>query len=366
MKVYIESLGCESNLADTNRIMEYFKINNVKLTTNYKEADFIILMSCGFNNIMMKDNLRRLQDFKKTDAKIILGGCIPKIRKEIIKTVDYSFGPKELEVLDQIFRFKNNIKNISPQFYKENKKIIRISTGCNGNCSYCAIKIANGLIKSRSFEYIKKDIDEGIKEGYSHFILVSEDNGSWGTDIGTNIIQLIEKINKIKGDFRITLTTINPVWFIKFPELINSLKSKKIEKKIYLALQSGSNRILKLMNRHYTVEQYKEVFNALKEEIPEIKIQTDVLIGFPTETEQDFLKTLQFVKETDINFLQVFAYTDMKGTKSYNITPKVPRKIIEERAKRIISEFLEKKKGISGRTLVNTNLKNIYTLLKKA
>ena len=167
---------------------------------------------------------------------------------------------------------------------------------------------------------------------------------------------MIKSINQIEGDFKITLTTFNPQWFIKYPELFELLKSDKIEKKIYLPLQSGSNRVLELMQRDYSVEQYKEIFERIKREIPKMKIQADVLVGFPTETEEEFEKTLELVKKLDIYFLQVFAYTDMKKTKAEKLEPKIPFEETEKRAKKIIDLFLEKYKE-EERNLVNTNLK---------
>jgi len=363
MKVYIESLGCDSNLADTSRIRKYFAANMAKLVQDYRKADLIILMSCGFNKIMMDKNIRRLKTFiRKSDARILLGGCIPKINKKINSLVDESFGPKELDKLDTLFNFRTKISGISPEFSRNDKKIIRIATGCEGNCSYCAIKVANTCTRSRKFEDIENDIKEGLKEGYSKFIFVSEDNGSWGQDIESNLAELMRNIIKIRGNFKITLTTINPRWFIRYPGLTDLFKSGKVEKKLYLPLQSGSDRILGLMKRSYTVREYVDIFSRLKREIPEIKIQTDVLAGFPTEKNEDFLATLKLIKELDIYFLQVFAYTEMEGTASSKISQKVPFKTAEKRAKKLIRTFLDKNKDIcSGRKLVVTNLESIGT-----
>jgi len=356
MKVYIESMGCDSNIADSNKVKKFLKGNNAEIVSDYKKAEFIILMTCGFNQIILKDNIDRLKKLKKTGAKIILGGCIPKIEPKSCKLADYCFNPREFKKLKEIFNFNNDIEKISPEFKRGKKKIIRIATGCEGRCTYCVIKIANGRTKSRSIKDIIKDIKEGIKEGCSDFIFTSEDNGSWGQDIHSNITNLIKEIINIKGDFKVVLTTFNPQWFIKYPELYDLFKSKKIDKKIYLSLQSGSNRILNLMQRDYTAEQYIKIFKRLKREIPEIKIQVDVLVGFPTETEEDFQKTFDLIKKLDIYFLQVFAYTDMKNTLAEKLKPKISFKITKKRAQKMINFFLEKHNE-EKRNLVHTNLK---------
>lgn len=357
MKVYIESHGCDSKKADTNKVKTCLKENSATIVSDYREADYIILMSCGFNKIILEDNLNRIRQFAKTGAKIILGGCVPHIHKESRKMVDFYFGPGDLEKLDSIFKFKKKVREFSPTFTREDKKIIRVSMGCEGNCSYCAIRIANGRTKSRTIKEIRQDVKKGLEEGFQKFFFASEDVGSWGTDRGKNITHLLREVEKKGGNFKVTLTTFNPEWFLKFPELFDILKSDKIDKKLYLSLQSGSERILRLMRRKHTVEEYKKIFKKLKD-ISGMKIQTDVMVGFPTETEQDFKKTLKLVEDLDFYFLQVFLYTDMRNTAAEKIFPKVKREVAEERARRLIKAFLKKKENRNQeRVLVNTNVK---------
>ncbi len=368
MKVFIESFACASNTADANRVRSYFDINGNQITDDPRTADLIILMSCGFNQIIKKQHFKRmdeLQRLSKNDATIMLGGCISKIDKDYAKDLNkkgiYTFGPREIEMLDNIFGYKHKIRNISPVFKNQDSKIIRISTGCKGKCTYCAIKFANGSTLSRSAEDIKKDIIEGISEGFSQFKLTSEDTGAWGQDIRSNIVNLLNEITAMDGDFRLTLSTIHPKWFLKYPkQLIGALKSRKIAKNIYLPLQSGSNRVLKLMGREYTKEQYDTIYNLIKQEIPEIKIQSDILVGFPSETEEDFRKSFDAVMSKNLYFLQVFAYTDMKGTMSEKIEPKVDMKISHNRVRELINAFLDSKSECVGkRILVNTNIESL-------
>ncbi len=196
----------------------------------------------------------------------------------------------------------------------------------------------------------------GLDEGYHRFVFTSEDNGSWGHDLGLSIIDLIREIDAMTGDFSVSFTTIHPKWFIRLPKLVYALKSGKIEKKIYLALQSGCDKVLGSMRREYTAEQYKSIFKELKKEMPQIKIQCDIIAGFPGETEEDFKQSLDTVMELDIAFLQVFAYTDMKGTYSDKIAPKVPYEVAVERTKKMKSAFLKKNSSIKARKLVNTNI----------
>jgi threonylcarbamoyladenosine tRNA methylthiotransferase MtaB len=356
MKVYIESMGCDSSISDANQLRECCLNNSLEITGNYMEADYIVLFSCGFNSIILSENINRFKKFYKNQkAKLILTGCVPKIKPSFFRIADFYFGSREMHKFNTLFNFKKKIEEFSPNFNRKDKKIIRISTGCCGKCSYCAIKIATGYVKSRKAEEIIKDIKQGLKEGINKFVFTSEDNGSWGQDFSKNICNLLEKITHIGGDFKILLTTFNPRWFIKYPELYSLFKSSKFEKNIYLSLQSGSNRMLKLMNRGYSVKEYLDVYNRLKKEIPEIKIRSDFLVGFPSENNEDFNETLKFIQKLDFYFIQVFSYTDMEGTTAKNIGPKINKVIKEKRVKKIIKLFLEKNKN-EKRELINTNI----------
>ncbi len=356
MKVYLESLGCDSNKADTNRIAKYLVLNNVTIVRTPKVADFVILMSCGFNKIMLDKNTERIKTLRKaTKARLLLGGCVSKIDKGTRKLVDFCFGPRELDKLDGFFKFKKKLRGVSPDFIREGKKIIRIATGCSGKCSYCVIKFANGGTRSRKVEDIKEDIESGLRQGIKKFVFTGEDVGSWGQDLGKNICDLIKEVVSISGDFTIQVTTINPRWFILYPDLFGVFKLVKIAKKVYLPLQSGSPRILKLMRRGYGVREYVRIFNKLKSTVQGIQIESDILVGFPTESEKDYDNTSKIVKELDISFLQVFVYTDMEGAFSSGLAPKVPFGVAESRARKLMKLFLDKHR-CENRVLVNTNL----------
>ncbi|MGM5483530.1 MAG: MiaB/RimO family radical SAM methylthiotransferase [Nanobdellota archaeon] len=356
-KFYVETFGCDSNKADSNKVITWIKRNGGRIVDNYNKADYIILMSCSFNKIMKGKNVERLKEFKNNKrARIILGGCMSKIFPETKKYAHQYFGPREINKIESLFNHsKKSIDNISPEFQRKNKKVIRISTGCKGKCSYCAIKKANGPVMSRSIKDIKEDIKNGIKVGFKEFLLTSEDVGSWGQDIGKNLNGLIEELVKIPEKIKIRLSTVHPKWFIENPELVSVFNNPKVENFVYLAIQSGSDRILELMRREYTSQQYINIVKKLKKKIPSIKIHCDLLVGFPSETEDDFLKSKQIIETLDFHFLQVFAYTDMENTVARNIKPKVDFNIIKKRCNILMKTFLEKNQE-KDRLLINTNL----------
>lgn len=357
-KVYIESLGCDSNKADTNQVAKWISKNKGVLVGDFEEANFIILMSCSFNTIIRDKNIGRLKEFRKNKkAKIILGGCMSLIDSSTKKYADYFFGPRQINKLEEIFKEVSfDINESSPEFKREGTRVIRISTGCRGKCSYCAIKFANGSVKSRGIGEIKKDIEEGLREGITRFAFTSEDVGAWGQDIGKNIGDLINEVTKVKGNFKIRLTTVHPKWFVKYPSLTKIFKKSKIENAIYLAIQHSSNKILKLMQREYTRQDYLKIFKKLKKENPGIKINCDFLVGFPGETEKDHEENKKLLKDLDFEYIQVFGYTDMKGTIAEKLEPKVDFKITEKRCKELIKIILDKYPN-EKRMIVNTNIK---------
>ena len=267
-----------------------------------------------------------------------------------------------MDKLEEYLNLGNKVTVNDASFLRENKKIIRASTGCEGRCSYCAIKLATGSTTSRPIEKIHESIRQGLEEGITEFVFTAEDIGSWGFDIGLTLSDLIYSLEQIEEDFKVSLTTVHPKWFLLYPELFDALNSPKLEKKIYLPIQSGSDRILKTMQRDYTKQDYIGIYKKIKEKNPEMRIQCDILVGFPGEEEHDFQETLKIIKELDFSYLQVFAYTDMERTLSYRFGPKVPKELREKRAALAITEFLKKHPDEEG-NLVNTNVDNIHEIL---
>lgn len=365
MNVYIESNGCDSNYADTSRIKNYFEQNGVVVVSSPSDADEIIFMSCAFNTEKINESVKRLKQLNKFSANLHLGGCLSKIRPEFNSLAHNSFGPREISDLDSYFNLPLSINKISPQFQKGSSRVIRISTGCTGKCSYCAIKRATGFTKSRSKEAIISDLKSALREGVNHITLTSEDCGSWGSDINSSLSDLISSLINVRGKFKIQITSIDPQSFKKDPELFSLLSHEKLFNNIYLPIQSASNRLLSLMGRSYSVEEYLEIYTHIKLIVPQMKITTDFLIGFPTESEDDFKKTLDFLTRLDFYFIQVFLYSDMKFTSSEKIFPKIQRSVALKRMKILMSAFLEKNISVKDRPLINTNVEDIHHLFKK-
>jgi len=200
--------------------------------------------------------------------------------------------------------------------------------------------------ESRPEEQILEEFKSGLKENYKTFALIAGDIGCYGFDINTNLPSLLTKLFAQDGDYKILLWDLNIRWFIKYHQaMLNVLKanSKKVER-IIMPIQSGSNRILKLMNRHYKIEEAKNCLQKLQNSIPEIHLETQILVGFPGETDEDFEKSLDLIREVKFDDIAIFPYEDRPGTTAQNMPNKVPQATIDTRKKILREEFNRNKR----------------------
>ncbi len=214
---------------------------------------------------------------------------------------------------------------------------IRIAEGCLGTCAYCAIRFATEKLKSKPEDQIIEEFRAGLRAGHKIFQLVNEDTGCYGLDIGTTMPNLLRRILAIEGDYRLVLIDFNPQWIIKYyDELLPLfLKHRGKVKELFVSLQSGSNRILKVMNRPYDIEVVKNKLVDLKKQVPEIILRTTVIIGFPGETEEDFELTKEAVQEIGFSEVELNKYEDRPGTDSSLMEDKIPQEIIDRRGREL-------------------------------
>ncbi len=214
---------------------------------------------------------------------------------------------------------------------------ISIAEGCKGDCTYCAIRFATGGLISKPIEKIVLELKNGIREGHKLIQLVSEDTGCYGLDVNTNILELFKEIFKIYGDYKLIIIDFNPRWVIRFhKELFPLLEQNKNKiREIFVPIQSGSDKILKAMNRHYIMTEVKPLLIEMNNRLDNVRLRTTVMIGFPGETKEDFAETIRAVK--DINFYEVTLnkYEDRPKTESSGFKDKVPQRIIDLRTKEL-------------------------------
>ena len=232
-----------------------------------------------------------------------------------------------------------------PTVVKEVQPIV-ISSGCLNACSYCATKLAKGTVKSYPIDCIVNAVKYAAEHGAKKILLTATDTSVYGFDIGTNLAELLKEVVKIKGDFKIRVGMMNPQHIKPFlNELVEVYKNPKIIKFVHIPVQAGSNRVLKDMRRGYTVEEFKEIVKKFRKEIPNITISTDIICGFPTETEEDFEKTIELVKEIKPEVVNISKFYPRPNTEAKKMK-QLPTSVIKERSRKLSEVYQKIKKHL--------------------
>ncbi len=358
-KVYVKTFGCTLNQCDSENMEGLIKESKHELADNYKKSDLVIINSC---TVTKKAENKFWNYLKKiNNKKVICAGCIAQAEQSLLKTKLKKYGVVGTEQIDNIIDIIDKTiegkvihsiernKKLNPNKLSKNRKnsvveIVPIAKGCVGNCSYCITRLARGNLKSYPPETITESIKQGIKNGSKEIWLTAEDTGAYGKDVdnGVNIIYLLKYIlNNIKGDYKIRLGMGNPNHFIKFKEELPKIfKDKRMFKFVHLPLQSGSNKILKKMNRYYTKEEFLSLISYLKKNIPRLAISTDVILGFPEETEKDFNETVNVIRKIKPDMLNITRFSPRPNTKASKMKI-LQSNILKERSRKMTKLFKE-------------------------
>ncbi|UCF49256.1 MAG: tRNA (N(6)-L-threonylcarbamoyladenosine(37)-C(2))-methylthiotransferase [Thermoplasmatales archaeon] len=342
MKVYLEVYGCTANKSDASLIKGILKDNNYKLVDKINNADTLILLSCTVIDTTEQRMLSRLKKLKNTGKKIIVGGCMASIQSDKVKSIIPNAGllPPQYshQILDVLNSKKTNFKlKNKTQFSKHYEDIfapISIAEGCNFSCSYCITSKARGKLKSYPMNEITQDICSAIRQDCREIQLTSQDTSSYGLDIGKDLGELLLKISKIEGQFRVRVGMMNPYTCLKnIKSIITGFKPLNIYKFLHLPVQSGDDKILEKMNRKYLVKDFLKIIKKFRESYPDITISTDAIVGFPTETDDQFQHTVDLLEEVKPDIINITRYSARPYTKAKNMNGRVNTSIVKERSK---------------------------------
>ncbi len=369
MKYCLITYGCQMNKSDSERLAAVLDKSGHKPAAEIKIADLIVLNACSVRQSAIDriyGKINQIQKLKKK-PKIILTGCL-------LETDKRKFEGKVDEIWD-IVDF-----DLIPKYQPGEQAYVPIMTGCNNFCSYCVVPYTRGREKSRPVEKIIKEVKSLIKKGYKEIMLLGQNVNSYkskqnssspqmrgglrrGGDKKTppppapssteegraqkviNFARLLKMISDLNGNFQISFLTSHPKDMSD--ELINIIaNSEKVAKEIHLPVQSGDNTILKKMNRHYTVSHYKNLIKKIRRKIPNAKISTDVIVGFPGETKKQFQNTVKLFKEIKFDKAYIAKYSPRLGTAAAKLKDGVSQKE-KKRRWRILEEIVKKKKPLS-------------------
>ena len=342
--------GCKNNRYELDQVILWCAKNNVEITED-NEADFCIINTCTVTHVADKKSRQLIRKTKNANPtlKTIVFGCAARMQKEEfekIKEVDYL-----LPDLPAVIRFLGRHRGLeNPRFLPgrragfptrddatptRSRALVQIQDGCDNFCSYCIIAKARGQSKSRPVNRIIDEINQHIKNGFNEVVLTGINIGAYGCSRTikpeeSRLAELLEQILKKTDIQRIRLSSLGPQYFNE--KLFKILKNPRICRHIHLSIQSGSDSVLKRMKRYYTIKQAEEIISHLKKDIPGIAITTDIIVGFPEETDKEFQETVNFVKRNALAKVHVFPYSSRSGTLAAKMN-QVPDEIKKKRTK---------------------------------
>lgn len=378
MRVAFYTLGCKVNQYETNGMIQAFLEKEYEIVDFTEKSDIYIINTCTVTSISDKKSRQMIRRTKQLnpEAIVVAVGCYAQVAKdklEEIKDIDLILGISEkTEIIKYV---EEEIKERNPKTYisdvmhqkqfvdfgsvnytDKNRVAIKVQDGCNQFCTYCIIPYARGRIRSRKIENVKKEVEDLAKKGIKEIVITGIHVASYGKDLEENIglINLLEEINKIDGIERIRLSSLEPTLITE--EFVKRLsKLDKICDHFHLSLQSGCNETLKRMNRHYTTEDFKKATELLRKTYPNVALTTDIIVGFPGETEEEFNATYDFLKEINFYKMHVFKYSPRHGTKAEKMPNQIDGNIKEERSKKLI-ELSDKNEIEQNKRYINKNL----------
>ena len=351
MKVGICSLGCKVNIYESEVVTNILKNNNYTVVDFEDKADIYIINTCSVTNESDKKSRKMINRAKKNNpaAIIIVMGCYSQVNAEDID-VDIVLGNKDkskiVEIIEEYIKTKQKKKIIYDltkvefekmeitNFDSHTRAFVKIQDGCNAFCSYCIIPYVRGRVRSKDPEDVIKEVTTLVEKGYKEIVLTGIHTGRYGTDINTNLEELLNKLVNIPNIYRIRLSSIeiNEIT----PGIKELLKENKVmAKHLHIPLQSGSNKILKLMNRRYNKEEFLSMVDNLRD-IPDISLTTDLIVGFPNEGEEEFNETIDTLKKIGFTKIHTFPYSKRKGTPAATMDNQVSPEEKKKRVHRIL------------------------------
>jgi MiaB-like tRNA modifying enzyme len=348
VKIYAEVFGCSSNLADYEIALGLLKEAGFEFTKDQKKSDLNLIFTCTVKIPTVNRMIYRLTELTKLKKPLIVAGCMPKTDRKIVERINPNasmIGPDSIEKIVDVA--KDTFEGRKILFTKDLRRpklclprmrrnpvigIIPISIGCLGNCSYCSVKFARGRLSSYPIQMIVEEVRRSLKNGCREFYLTSQDNGCYGFDIGTSLNELLNEICKVEGKFFVRVGMMNPLHTKQILDgLIEAYKDEKIFKFLHLPVQSGSNKILELMNRGYKVEDFFKIVEKFRQEFPQLTLATDIIVGFPSETEEDFKKTVSLIESVRPDIINISKFGPRYGTEASRAR-QLSARIVNERS----------------------------------
>ncbi|MDE1863115.1 MAG: tRNA (N(6)-L-threonylcarbamoyladenosine(37)-C(2))-methylthiotransferase [Thaumarchaeota archaeon] len=348
-KIWIEAYGCSASFADSEMITGLVVNGGHTLAEDPADADLNLIVTCAVKDATANKMINRIKKLKS--KPLVVAGCLPKTERETVE----KFGPtasllgpnsigKTLEVVrstlmgDRTVQVDDSdISKVGLPKVRLNSAvgIVEIATGCLSECTFCQTKLAKGELQSFRVGDIVRQVRQEISEGCLEVWLTSTDNGCYGFDIGTDLPSLVRAVTEIDRDFMARIGMLNPMYMPRIRDgLLKSFESPKVFKFLHIPVQSGSNKVLNDMKRGHTAETFKKTSDLFRKKFEKFTVSTDIIVGFPTETREDFERTLDLLEETRPDIVNLSRYSARRGTEAAQM-PLIPVSEVMRRSREV-------------------------------
>ena len=380
MRVAFHTLGCKVNHYETEAMREAFVSRGAESVGEDDPADVYIINTCTVTNIADRKSRQYIRRMKKVnpDALIVVTGCYAQVEPEEVASmpeVDLVVGNGQKSAICGLVMERLYGRSAGTEIYVLDRSelsnyedmglvassepgmtraYIKIQEGCDRFCAYCLIPYARGPVRSRPSEEILREAAMLLESGVREIVLTGINTALYGTEPGSEctLEELLEKLDAVPGDFRIRLSSLEPT-VVDRENVEKIIRHSKLCHHLHLSVQNGSDRILRSMNRHYSRDEYLDIVRAIREYDPLYGITTDIIVGFPGETEEDFADTLDIVRQAGFGKVHVFRYSPRKGTAGAMLPGQIPGTVKIERSDRLeelsaetAREFMKKNTGV--------------------
>jgi len=353
-KVWVEAYGCSASMADSEMISGLLKGAGYEIASKQSEGALNLVVTCSVKDTTEHRMVSRIKAMSKSGKPLVVAGCLPKADRAKVEALSSSaslLGPHSIDrapavvasalaggrlvALEDSPTDKVNIPRvrINPAI-----SIVEIASGCMSECTFCQTKLAKGWLRSYRIGDIIRQVKADVEAGCKEVWLASTDNGCYGKDMDTDLVELLNACCSVEGDFKIRLGMMNPMYM---PEMLDRMVSTfqqndKLFKFLHIPVESGSEKILRKMKRGHTARTFLETVRAFRDKIPEMTISTDIIVGFPSETEDDFKQTLELVEKTEPDIINISRYGARPGTEAAKWKGmRVRSQVAKERSERL-------------------------------
>ncbi len=331
MKFYAEAYGCTMNRGETEMLAESWQLEGHERVSAPEYADTALIGTCVVISKTEERMKRRIEELDDICDDVVVTGCITTARKEELEKICPDcdiIEPGNVEISSSL----NNKQGVK----KDITGMIPIATGCTGDCHYCITKRARGGLKSRRIHKITKRFESLLNNGYKEIQITCQDTASYGRDIGASLPKLLSRLSEFEGDHRIRVGMMNPDTALEsLDEIIESFDHENIYNFLHLPLQSGSDNVLKMMNRKYSVDEWERVVEGFRDNFPDLTLSTDVILGYPGETRDDYELTKDIIEKVRPDILNITRFSARPGTQAYHMDDKVHSREKKRRSKEI-------------------------------